>query len=190
MISTELINNILTSEEGKKIVRHHVSPIYGNSYIGLWLFQIIGTELDHMNNWCKDIMLQTSPYTATWSMYLWEMEYGIDRDDSLSIEQRRNTLLNKMRYKAPINPQKMADLITSTLGVPVDIIENTGKNKFSVYVRKNVDASAVNEVISVLNSAKPAHLIYDINVAENRDVNVCFYGGVSAEVQKKYRLEV
>ena len=41
---TELMRSILTNETAQKII-DYISPIYGDSYVGLWLFQAIGTAL-------------------------------------------------------------------------------------------------------------------------------------------------
>ena len=41
---TELMEQILTSESAKRMI-DYVSPIYGKSRIGLWLFQIIGSGI-------------------------------------------------------------------------------------------------------------------------------------------------
>ena len=40
---TDLMEQILTSESAKQMI-DYVSPIYGKSRIGLWLFQVIGLE--------------------------------------------------------------------------------------------------------------------------------------------------
>ena len=42
---TDLMEQILTSESAKQMI-DYVSPIYGKSRIGLWLFQVIGLEID------------------------------------------------------------------------------------------------------------------------------------------------
>ena len=186
---TELMNKILTSEEAQKIIRF-VSPIYGNSYVGLWLLQVIGAELDDMKKWSEELREQTSPYTATWGLYLWEQEYNVTPAPDWTIEQRRQAIISKIRYKAPMNPAKMSELASALTGVPVDIVENTGKNKFSVYVRKNIPIEKFAAAKEAIDRAKPAHLIYDINIAETREVQTDFYMGVGAEINKYYEVEV
>lgn len=189
MYSTELMNKILTSDEAKKIVRF-ISPIYGNSYVGLWLLQVIGAELDDMKKWSEELREQTSPYTATWGLYLWEQEYNVTPDPEWTIEQRRQAVVGKIKNKAPMNPAKMAELASALAGVPVDIIENTGKNKFSVCVRKFIPVEKFAAAKELIDRAKPAHLIYDINIAETRDVQTDFYLGVGVETNKSYEMEV
>ena len=48
------MEQILTSESAKQMI-DYVSPIYGKSRIGLWLFQVIGLEIDDVKTICEDI---------------------------------------------------------------------------------------------------------------------------------------
>ena len=45
--STELMEQILTSPAAQDIVSQ-LAPIYGEGRVALWLFQVIGAELDTM----------------------------------------------------------------------------------------------------------------------------------------------
>ena len=53
MYSTELMEQILTSEIGQQIIQR-VTNKYGNSYVGLWLFQIIGMSNDAVKAMVED----------------------------------------------------------------------------------------------------------------------------------------
>ena len=54
---TDLMEQILTSKSAKQMI-DYVSPVYGKSRIGLWLFQVIGLELDDVKTICEDIIDQ------------------------------------------------------------------------------------------------------------------------------------
>lgn len=62
---TDLMEQILTSESAKQMI-DYVSPIYGKSRIGLWLFQVIGLEIDDVKTICEDIFDQIFVDRATW----------------------------------------------------------------------------------------------------------------------------
>lgn len=186
---TELMEQILTSREAQIII-DYVSPIYGESYIGLWLFQVIGAELDDMHDWSEDFYNQVTPQTATWALDYWEKEYDIVPEADWDLEQRRQNIISKMKYRAPMNPNKIEDLASAILGVPVDIVENTGKNTFSVYVRKNVNEEKIARAKQEIDKVKPAHLIYNIHVAELREADIQTAVTMVAEVNKKYIVEV
>jgi hypothetical protein len=47
MYTTELIQKIVTSESGQRMIQR-VTNKYGESYVGLWLFQVMGESNDEM----------------------------------------------------------------------------------------------------------------------------------------------
>ena len=65
-----LRDTILQSESAKKMIEM-VTPIYDESYIGLWMFEIIGRKLDELKASVETYPIQAFPETATWSMRLW-----------------------------------------------------------------------------------------------------------------------
>ena len=159
---TDMVEQILTSPEAQKILEY-LSPIYGESYVGLWLLQVIGMQLDKVSNWTAEAALQVTPQTATWALDFWEKEYGIVPLDNWTMEQRRQNIIAQMKFVAPMTPKKLSEIASASAGVPVDIKENTGKNTFTVLVRRfteNFDRTK-----KVIDEAKPAHLIYNIQIA-------------------------
>lgn len=195
MERTELINQIITSPEAERIL-DFVSPIYGKSYVGLWLFEVIGRELDDMYHWAVGFADQTVPNRATWSLPYWEAEYGITPDPNDTIEERRAAILQKIMYRGPMNPKKLASIVAVAAGVPTDIEENTGKNKFTVILRDlpiNRLTGAVKSVYAArrtVDEAKPAHLIYDMRVEKQIEVANPIKIAVAMAQYKRYSVDV
>lgn len=187
--STELAEEILTSDCARQMY-NYVSPIYGESYVGLWMFQVIGLELDRMMSYFEDIPNQLNPATATWLLPAWEKRYGITPGADWTIERRREAVISKRKFNAPITPVKLGEMLSSLAGVLVEVIENTGKNKFSVYVRDNIPVEKFAGAKEVTDEAKPAHLIYDIEIAAKNDVDVSNYIGMGVANEKIYYVEV
>ena len=148
---TDLMEQILTSESAKQMI-DYVSPIYGKSRIGLWLFQVIGLEIDDVKTICEDIFDQIFVDRATWGLPIWEKEYGITPLPDQTIEQRR-TQISQMRIKRPLNPKRFEKLI-----------ENTAKNTFQVNLYGEVNND--DEVVRRIEELKPAHLLCDIRVSD------------------------
>lgn len=158
---TELMRSILKSERGQRII-DYVSPIYGDSYVGLWLFEIIGSALDKVHEAASDLRYETNPATVDKLVGYWEDSYGIPRNSELTIEQRRARLI-AWRDRGPCNPTRLAAAVSAALdGVEVEIKENIAKNTFLVIIREVVYDWAPAE--ATLNRKKPAHLIYIIRV--------------------------
>ena len=186
---TELMEQILTSKEAQTII-DYVSPIYGESYVGLWLFQVIGAQLDDMLKWSEELYNQVTPQTATWTIEYWEKEYSIVPEADWTIEQRQQNIISKMKYRGQMNPKKIEEIVSAIVGAPVEIEENTGKNTFSVYIRKNVSDEKVARAKQEIDNIKPAHLIYKMYIAELKEATVSTAATVVAEVNKKYIVEV
>ena len=161
---TELMRQILKNETAKTII-DYVSPIYGNSYVALWIYEAIGIVLSEVLRFAEKLRDETNPMTTELLMDYWETEYGLHKDSTLSMEQRRERLLRKIRDRAPCNPKRLAEAVSVVLGVPVNITERVAKNTFRVDILNSVsDFNKLLHAIEVLDSRKPAHLIYQINV--------------------------
>lgn len=170
--SSDQINAILTSPEGKKII-DYVSPIYDEAYVALWLFQTMGIELDEMQGWVKSLWQEIVPQTTLLLLYCWEKEYGIPTDTTLPLLQRRNTLLARIRNRAPINPHRLRTIVTAVCGLPSRIAENVAKNTFHIYISalgsEGVDEAAVKHAVDKI---KPAHLFYQIKYEQGVQSNL------------------
>ena len=148
---TDLMEQILTSKSAKQMI-DYVSPVYGKSRIGLWLFQVIGLELDDVKTICEDIIDQIFVNRATWGLSIWEKEYGITPLPDQTIEQRR-AQISQMRVKKPLNPTRFEKIIEALSGVETKFIENTVVNNYDEVVRR-------------IDKLKPAHLLCDIRISD------------------------
>lgn len=171
---TELMREILTNEKAQEII-DYVSQIYGNSYVGLWLFQAIGTVLGEVYNISSQLRYETSPATASLLLGYFEQTYGLDTDSTLTVEQRRNRLLAKIQSAGACTPYRLANAVSEALGgAPVEVYEHTGTNEFTVAILQSVDS--VTPALTVIERLKPAHLICVvkgvIGVNATTDVNV------------------
>lgn len=156
---TKLTDLIITSEQAKEIL-NIISPIYGDDYVSLWLFQIIGTQLDKLVKWIDEYTQQLVPQTATWALPYWESEYGLVPDPSWNIEQRRLNIISKMWSNGPMNPSRLAVILKGITNAEISITENTGKNRFTVYINTTPYKADNTTVNKTLDKLKPAHLIY------------------------------
>lgn len=159
---TELMRAILTDEMAQRMI-DWVSPVYGNSYVGLWIFQAMGTVMGEVYTLAEALKQETNPATSTLLLDYWERHYKLEVAEGLTIEQRRANLLAKIQSRGSCNPAKLAAAVSAALGgVEVEITENVSKNKFLVIVRENVEST--DPAIAVIERMKPAHLIYEIRV--------------------------
>lgn len=185
---TEMMRSILTDETAQKII-DYVSPIYGNSYVGLWMFQAIGSLLGEVRGICEALMYETTPATSTLLLDYWEDHYGIARDSRLSIEQRQARILAKIQSRGPCNPAVLASAVSTSLGgVPVEITERIAKNTFMVNIREYVEDFT--PAVAVIERMKPAHLIYKIRVATKMVSDADIKVAIALVHSESYNVEV
>ena len=160
---TEMMRAILTNPKAQEII-DYVSRIYGESYVGLWLFQVIGTALGNVSNISDELLKETNPVTATLLLSYWEAMYGIPEDPTLSTDQRRLRIIARMQNTGACTPDRLATAVSAALGgASVEVIERTGQNQFRVNIRTVVDS--IVPAVAVIERMKPAHLIYTMQVA-------------------------
>ena len=185
---TDLMCSILTDEMAQQII-NWVPPVYGDSYVGLWIIQAIGTQLGAITDICEALTHETSPATATLLLDQWENQYGLMRDNSLTIEQRRARIIQKRLTRGPCNPSVLAAAVSSALGgIRVDINECVAKNTFDVLIYEYV--ADLNPAIDVLNRMKPAHLIYNIRIMDTTVITAEVNVGAAVTYGEKFNVEV
>ena len=92
------INNFPTKESAKRMLSR-ITRIYDKSYVGKWIFEVMGAEIDLMWDRIEELKLQASPGSATWGIQYWEQRYGIPPDPSLTLEERRKRIIER-RHQA------------------------------------------------------------------------------------------
>lgn len=117
-------------------------------------------EHERMRWLLKDIFSQFTVQTATWGLDKWEEIYGLNHDETLTIEERRERMFIKLRGIGTITLDVMNKLVNSVVpGKDAVVIENVAPNSFRIDM--NI-ATAIPEIREVVELYKPAHLIYTI----------------------------
>ena len=185
---TELMRSILTDETAQKII-DYVSPIYGDSYVGLWLFQAIGIALGEICTIAEKLRSETNPATADLLLDYWEQSYGLPVGHNMTVEQRRNRLLVRTQSHGPANPARLSAAVSAALGgVEVDIVENIAPNTFLVNIREYVESFV--PAIAAIELMKPAHLAYQVQVATQHIAEADLKVAIALTHAEIYRVEV
>lgn len=161
-----------TSESAKRQLSYVSDGFYDESYIGKWLFQVMGLEYDKVRELFEDLPDQFFPETATWALRYHEEKWGLPIRENLSYEERRRLIFQKRDFRAPMTPYLMEQRLGKLTGFEVHIadINDPGKynyiaehpNVFKVYFlgRDTLDSKAVHKL---LNSIKQSHTLYTVN---------------------------
>lgn len=166
---------MIASPKGRKFLGY-ISPIYEQSVIMQAVMEAIGVEWDDIDRLTDEVFAQLFPQTATWGIVYWERLVGIPRNDSLSIEQRRERVLTRMQTRWPMTKERMEQLVrTFSQDKQAFIREFFDQYRFEVLfnLTQSVDLETVYEIIE---EAKPAHLSYSL-VASLRQGEKSIYVG-------------
>ena len=106
---------------------------YDNSYVGKWLYQVMGMEMDDAVELIQSLPYQAFPETATWGLQYHEVLFGLPVNPAgKTIKERRKRIMKKRNMRAPLNPYKLEEYIYLTTGVKVHITENVRPYTFRV----------------------------------------------------------
>lgn len=123
-----------------------ISPIYDRSYVGKWIFQVIGLAMQVPNDMIKGFVDEEFPETATWSLPNWEYVYGIETNPDLPIDIRRKRILEVKDYTRPMNPARIASLMTNLTGRPAYVRENTAVYEYEVCIHPGESEAVLDDI--------------------------------------------
>lgn len=141
---------------------------YENSKILKSIYKGLSTELTKVNDDIDDLMNQCFINSATWGLRLWEEEYGIKSDLSLSYEERREMVKAKMRGQGTTTIEMIKNTSEAFSGGEVEIEEHNEEYYFVVkFVGVRGIPKNISSFIKMLNIIKPAHLGYILKYSYN-----------------------
>lgn len=133
---------------------------YDRSYIGKWLFQVMGMELEEAKQYITELADQAFPQSVTWGIGYQEKKYGIPENPEKNLEERRKQILLQKTFHSPMNPaflERQAGLIVGHDRIKV--IENVAPYVFRVEIQEMDDSTAIYEdVRRYVKKVKPSHL--------------------------------
>lgn len=166
------IENFPTSEAAKRMMGYITgNGFYDRSYVGKWIFQVMGIEMDEARRIIEDeLPYQAFPETATWGLRYHEEKFGLPIIENLSPEERRKLILDRRDTKAPITPWRLEKMMNSVLGCDVKVVDIhepdnkiTHPNTFVVYL-EGEGAFSLQKGIDKINDAKQSHTSYELHV--------------------------
>ncbi len=143
-----------------------ISPIYDRSYVGKWIFEVMGADMDVVRLRFEELRAQAFPETATWGLIYWEQRYGLPVGSGLSeIEARRRRVLGRRRSRSPMNPKRVEHILSELTGREVIVTENVADYTFRVEIEPGDNAIDIGEAMRRLKQIKPSHQAYRLQVA-------------------------
>lgn len=149
---------IIHSPEAEAFLRTVTKGFYNRSYIGLWIYEVIGREWDELRLWSEGMRTEIHPQTCTWSIAVWEWVYGFEPDESMALEERRRRILSKVIGAKPINPEVLRRGISVVSGAEAEVTDFIAPYRFGVTLNITNNPIPMERVLRYIYEAKPAHL--------------------------------
>lgn len=93
----------------------------------------------------------------------WELDFSLSYDSSLSLQQRRQRILNKLARKKTLTWQNLELLIRNNIDNPQFYLSNDSANYHFTII---VQTENYQEMEKAVKEAKPAYITFDIIVTE------------------------
>lgn len=165
------IEKFPTSEEAKLMMSYITgNGWYDKSYVGKWIFQVMGIEMDKAEAIAEDLINQAFPETATWGLRYHEQKYGLPIREDMSYEERRKIIMEHRDLKAPMTPWRMEQIIGQILGVKThvtDIMEDPSlphPNVFRINLDENGTEVDMAKAIDKIRKIKQSHTDFHLYV--------------------------
>lgn len=195
-----------TSERARAMLNTISADFYEQSYVGKWLFQVMGMEMDEVRKVIVDeLPLQAFPETATWGLRYHEEKYGLDINENMPYKERRARIIEKRESKYSVTPKRMETVITERFGAEVhvyDVNDPGGQifshpNVFIVMFRQNgteqeFDIQAARDLIDRMKQSHTVYnLLYDhyiwVEVNAGYHSGIIFTTGVAARMPEYFK---
>jgi hypothetical protein len=121
------------------------------------VFYSQGRQISTIKYYIQDLINQCFISTATWSLDIWEFEYGIKTDYTLSYENRRQTILAKKRGFGTVNEAKIKS-IAEAYDCDCEVIPHWDEYYFIVKFTGLGVPSNLDVFKQIVEQIKPAHL--------------------------------
>lgn len=168
------LENFPPSASAKRMLNYVSGGFYDNSYVGKWLFQVMGQEYDKALEAVESLPEQFFPETATWGLMYHEIKWNLPVRDNLSYEERRRLIYQKRDFRAPMTPYRMEVYLKNATGFEVHVADcndpgdygNTTNhpNTFEVFFIGDgtLDVEAVEVLLDKLKLSHTTYLLYDL----------------------------
>lgn len=164
------IENFPTSESAKNMMSYITgNGFYDDSWVGKWIFQVMGMEMDDARAIIEDLPNQAFPETATWAMGYHEEKFGLPIREYIPLEERRQAVLAKRNRSTPSSPWKMEQIIKDITGQEVHVtdINEPGNtlphpNVFEILIKGEtpLDICAVKSRVDKMKQSHTTYAIY------------------------------
>lgn len=164
-----------TSEAAKRMLDSVDSGgFYDKSYVGKWIFQVMGLEMDEARRFIEELPYQAFPETATWGLRYHEQKYGLPVREGMPYEERRRNIYSKRDERSPMNPYRMEVILENITGRKAHVDDESGPvNTFTVKLESGDSVVDVAAAIKKLKEIKQSHVAFTLSFTSLTKLEIC-----------------
>lgn len=169
------LENFPTSESAKRMLESVDSGgFYDKSYVGKWIFQVMGLEMDKARQFIEELPYQAFPETATWGLRYHEQKYGLPVRERMPYEERRRNIYSKRDERSPMNPYRMEVILENITGRKAHVDDVSGPvNTFTVKLESGDKVVDVAAAIKKLKEIKQSHVTFTLSFTSLARIEIC-----------------
>lgn len=135
------------------------------------ILEVEDKEHDRLRQLIDEVQKQCYIETATWGLNEWEKMADIQPNPNATIEQRRATILARLRFSTVSTREFLEQLIKKYCyeNTSVRIEEDNPHNYFRIYLNDG-DAWNIADLVKAVEDFKPAHLAYGWGIGITTDL--------------------
>lgn len=119
------------SEAANRMLSYVTKGWYDRSYVGKWIFEALGREVDTAEKLVDELPYQFFIDTATWGLRYHELKYGLPVREDLSYEERRALIKLKRDSQYSMTPYRMESILFDQFGVEVHVNDTNDPGGFA-----------------------------------------------------------
>lgn len=128
-----------------------------------------GYEIGREQLTLEDLFNQIFVDTATWGLDLWEKNYGLKTNHSLSYETRRGLIKNRLNVLETTTAKRIQTVAQELTGTTIWVEELPEKSHINIFIMtRDAIPNNLNVLRDWIELVKPAHLGYTIAVYATR----------------------
>lgn len=155
------LENFPESESAKRMMSYITqNGFYDNSYVGKWIFEVMGKEWDSLKDIVDHFPEQGFPQTCSWSLSYFEQKYGLDSKGTF--EERKLALMKKVSVVLPFTPQNIRQSIEELSGISMEkiqVLEYPEEFRFEIRTNLTEEKKQIINAKNYISDIKPAHLL-------------------------------
>ncbi len=144
------------------VLKAYVPPFVREDPVMAAFYDAVGPELEAAIDLGVSIPAQAWPHLATWGISRLERIFGVQTDDSMTLEGRRSALLARLRATGTSTLQNIVNIARSFAGGSVDITEDIANYKVTIeFTDDRGIPTYLDELKAAMREAVPAHLLIE-----------------------------